>query len=1041
MILSDVSVKRPVFAAVLAILLTLIGIVAFFALSVREYPDVDPPIVSVSTTYTGAAANVVESRVTQLIEERLAGIGGIQTISSRSRDGDSSISVEFAPGRDIDSAANDVRDRVGGVLEDLPDDVLPPEVRKVDADAQAVVVFALTAPQGWTNLQLSDWADRNLVDRFSAVPGVANVQVYGEQRPAMRVWIDPAKLAAFSLTPADVETALRTQNVELPAGRIEAAEQNVTLRVNRPFATAEQFRQLIVARGEGGYLVRLGDVARVEEGPENIYSSFRSNGRTGVGLGIVRQSGANTLQVVDDAKKVADQIRPSLPPGMQMDIGSDSSLFISRAIDGVYHTLAEAAVLVVLVIYLFLGSWRATLIPAVTVPICLLATFAVMWAFGFSINLLTLLSLVLAIGLVVDDAIVVLENVYHRIEEGEDPLAAAYLGTRQVGFAVISTTLVVCAVFVPVMFLAGQTGLLFRELAGAMIGAVAFSGFLALSLAPMLCSKLLRKTERGRLATWVDDHFRRLEGRYERLLDRAIRRPVIVLAAVGVVLAGAGAVFLTLSNELVPSEDTGIIRADLSTAEGTGYAELQRQMSTVEGLLEPMIGQGAVRRLVVRAPGGFGATEDFNSGALVIFLKPWEERDVSTQETAEAINAKLATLPAMRGNATPQSSLGRGRGQPINFVIAGSSYEDLARARDRIIAAAAENPGIINLDSDYKETKPQLQIDVDTGRAGDLGVSVDAVSQALQTLMGSRRVSTYVDRGEEYRVIVQAEAGQRAVERDLGQVYVRSVSGQLVPLANLVTTRQMAGARELGRFNKQRAITLQGGLAPGYALGDALTFLEQQAANAPEITAVGYRGESQSLKETGGSILAVFVLTILIVYLLLAAQFESFVHPAVIITTVPLAVAGGVVGLAAMGQTLNLYSQVGIVMLVGLAAKNGILIVEFANQLRDEGVAFGDAIRQAATRRLRPILMTSIATVAGAVPLMIASGAGAGARRAIGVVVVWGVSIATIITIFLIPVLYVIIARRTGSPLDTSRKLDEALDRGEHGGAVPQPAE
>jgi multidrug efflux pump len=1032
--LSDVSVRRPVLAAVVAILITVVGLIAFFNLSVREYPDVDPPIISVETTYPGAAASVIESRITQLIEERLAGIEGIRAITSRSRDGTSDISVEFSPGRDVDAAANDVRDRVGGLLDNLPDDANPPDIRKVDADAQPILFITFSAPPGWSKLQLSDWIDRNLVDRFSAINGVARVQILGEARPSIRVWLDPRRLAAFSLTPGDVERALASQNVELPAGRIESQSQNVTVRVNRPFTTPRQFEQLVIGRGADGYLVRLGDVARVEQAAENLYSAMRLEGKTGIGVGIVRQSGANTLAVADAAKLVVEQIRPTLPHGMTMGYGVDSSLFISRAIEGVYHTLAEAAVLVVLVIFLFLGSWRATLIPAITVPICVLATFGVLWAGGFSINLLTLLALVLSIGLVVDDAIVVLENIYHRIEEGEDPLVASFLGTRQVGFAVISTTLVVCAVFVPVMFLAGQTGQLFRELAAAMIGAIAFSGFLALSLTPMLCSKLLRHEERGRLAGWIDARFRAIEGHYGRLLDRALSRPLPVLLGVGAFLVAASASFLTLNSELVPAEDVGMVQIQLSTAEGTGFAQLDREVQQAEALLQPLVGDGAVRRLTARLPTTLGPTDDFNGGALTLFLKPWEERKETTQDIVRVANAKLAQLPAMRGTASAPSSLSRGRSQPINFVIAGSSYADLARARDRILAAAADNPGIVNLDADYKETKPQLLIDVDTARAGDLGISVDDASQALQTLMGSRRVSTYVDRGEEYRVIVQAEPSGRAVERDLGGVYVRSMSGQLVPLSNIVTVRQSADARELGRYNKMRAITLTGGLSPGYTLGEALAFLEQQAAAAPEIAAVGYRGESQAFKETGGSILIVFALTILVVYLLLAAQFESFVHPGVIITTVPLAIGGGVIGLALMGQTLNLYSQVGLVMLVGLAAKNGILIVEFANQLRDAGVAFADAIRQAAARRLRPILMTSIATVAGALPLMFASGAGAAARNALGVIIVWGVSIATLITLFLIPVLYVMMARRTGSPEAVARRLQAALGR-------EQPAE
>jgi multidrug efflux pump len=1024
--LSDTSVRRPVFAAVIAILMVLVGIVGYFGLSVREYPDTEPPIVSVDTTYTGAAATVVETRVTQVLENALAGIEGIQTLTSRSRDGQSQITIEFAPGRSVDSAANDVRDRVGGSADDLPEEVLAPEVRKVDADASPILFLVVSRP-GWSRLELSDYVDRNLVDRFSAIDGVARVFVGGEARPSMRVWLQPDRLAALGLTPADIETALREQNVELPAGRLESADQNVTLRVTRPFANEEQFRQLIVSRGDQGYLVRLGDVARVETDAENPYAAFRLNGKSAVGMGIVRQSGANTLAVAESAKALAEQIKPTLPQGMTITVGSDDSQFISRAIDGVWVTLAEAAVLVVLVIYLFLGSWRATIIPAVTVPICLLATFAVLWALGFSINLLTLLALVLAIGLVVDDAIVVLENVYHRIEEGEPPLAAAVTGTRQVAFAVVSTTIVVCAVFVPVMFLAGQTGLLFRELAGAMIAAIAFSGFVALSLAPMLCSKMLRHEERGKLAKWVDDKFSRLERRYGDLVERVIARPLVALLGVLAFLVLAGFSYTLLDSELAPAEDVGILNANLSAPEGTGFAAMDEYMlqasQPVLGLLE----KGTVRSIIQRTPGGFGPSDDFNSGTFIVFLKPWEEREETTEQVVAQVNKILADLPAVRGNAAARSSLGRGRGQPLNFVIAGSTYESLATARDRILAAASNNPGIVNLDSDYKETKPQMEIEVDTTRAGDLGVSVADVSQALQSLLGSRRVSTYVDRGEEYRVIVQADAEDRASPENLAAIQLRARDGSLVSLANLVRYSETAGARDLGRFNKLRAVTLSGGLAPGYTMGEALTFLEEQAAQSPEVLAVGYRGESQAYKETGGSIVIIFLLTIVLVYLVLAAQFESFVHPFTIITTVPLALGGGLIGLALTGTTLNLYSQIGIVMLVGLAAKNGILIVEFANQLRDEGKEIIEAVQQAAVRRLRPILMTSIATVFGAIPLAIASGAGGAARSAIGVVIVFGVTLATLITLVLIPIIYSRLAKYTGSPEAVTRRLEEQL--------------
>ncbi len=1034
MTLSDISVRRPVFAAVIAILMVLVGIVGFLNLPVREYPDTEPPIVSVGTAYTGAAASVVETRVTQVLENALAGIEGIQTITSRSRDGQSEITIEFAPGRTVDSAANDVRDRVGGVADDLPEEVLAPEVRKVDADASPILFLVVSKP-GWSRLELSDYVDRNLVDRFSALDGVARVFVGGEARPSMRIWLQPDRLAALGLTPLDVENALRSQNVELPAGRLESTDQNVTLRVSRPFGNEAEFQQLIVARGADGSLVRLADVARVETGPENPYAAFRLNGESALGMGIVRQSGANTLAVAESAKALAEQIKADLPKGMTITVGSDDSLFISKAISGVWTTLAEAAALVVLVIFLFLGSWRATLIPAITVPICLLATFAVLWLFGFSINLLTLLALVLAIGLVVDDAIVVLENVYHRIEQGEPPLVAAVTGTRQVAFAVVSTTIVVCAVFVPVMFLAGQTGLLFRELAGAMIAAIAFSGFVALSLAPMLCSKLLKQEKRGRVASWVDDKFQRVETGYSHMLSRAIAKPLAAMLGVMGFLVVAGLLFTTLQSELAPAEDVGILSANISAPEGTGYEAMDKYMLDAAKPILELLDKGTVRSVIQRTPGGYSASDDFNSGTFVIFLKPWEERTEKTEDVVAQVNKILAELPAVRGNGAARSSIGRGRGQPLNFVIAGSTYESLSVARDRILTAARENPGIVNLDSDYKETKPQMEIQVDTARAGDLGVSVADVSQALQSLLGSRRVSTYVDRGEEYRVIVQADAQNRATAENLAAIQLRSRDGSLVSLANLITYKETAGARDLGRYNKLRAITLSGGLAPGYSMGEALAFLEEQAAASPEVLAVGYRGESQAFKETGGSIILVFFLTILLVYLVLAAQFESFVHPATIITTVPLAVGGGIIGLALTGMTLNLYSQIGIVMLVGLAAKNGILIVEFANQLRDEGLEILESIQQAAARRLRPILMTSIATVFGAIPLAIASGAGGAARASIGVVIVFGVTLATLITLVLIPLIYARLAKYTGSPEAVTRRLQQELAEQEKGAA------
>jgi multidrug efflux pump len=1045
MMLSDVSVKRPVFAIVLSLILLLAGAVAFLQLSVREYPAIDPPIVSVDVNYPGAAASVVESRITQLIEDRVAGVEGIDTIRSSSRDGRADVSIEFSPNRDVDNAANDVRDRVSGVLDNLPEEADPPEVNKVDSDSQSIMWLNLTG-EGRTQLWLADYLDRVLVDRFSSIDGVARVQGGGSARPAIRIWLDKQALTAYRLTPGDIEEALRRENVELPAGRLESADLNLTVRVARGYGQVEDFEGLVLRRGDDGSLLRLGDVANIELGAEDPYNYFRSNGVAGVGMGIVGQSGANTLAVANDVRERLAEVQKLLPTGVELSVTYDSSVFIDAAIDNVWETLAIAALLVIVVIYLFLGSVRATIIPAVTVPISLVGSFFVLWILGLSINLLTLLALVMAIGLVVDDAIVILENIYRRIEEGESRLLAAYAGARQVGFAVIATTAVVIAVFVPVMFLPGNTGLLFRELAITMIVSVSISMFVALTLIPVLCSKILKRSGNGTgLTQFVDRHFNRMSSRYESLLQRLVHRPVLIgLTALGLVAAFALLGLANLTSELAPQEDSGSLNGTVNISEGAGWQRLVNVMDDMETLLAPMVdpsedqsGDGPIRSAVLRAPGGWGTTGDFSNGRMIIFLKEWEHRDETTQEVAQHMNTMLAEYPAAQARVFPGGGLGNRGGQPIEFVIAGDTYEELARARDALFVAADNFPGIDTLESDYKETRPQLVVDVNTTRAADLNVSTQDIGRTLETMMGSRRVGTYVDRGEEYDVVVQAEAEDRVTAEDLSGVNVRGRDGTVVPLSALVTVRQTAEAGELNRFNKLRAIKLEGTLAPGASLGEALDFLEAEAAQLPEVAAIGYEGESRALRQTGGSIWMVLGFTILLVYLVLAAQFESFVTPFVIILGVPMAVGGGVFGLVVMDHSLNLYSQIGLVMLVGLAAKNGILIVEFANQLRDEGEEFVASIVTAATRRLRPVLMTSIATVAGALPLMLATGAGAASRQAIGTVIVWGVGISTLLTLFVIPTFYWLLARNTGSPEAVTRRLQAQLSDSD----IPQPAE
>ncbi len=1037
--LSDLSVRRPVFAAVLSMLIMAFGIISFTQLPLREYPNIDIPIVSVETTYRGAAASVIENRITQVIESQISGIEGVKAITSSSRDGRSSISIEFDISRDIDDAANDVRDRVSRVLDNLPEDSDPPEIEKVDADAMPIMFLNLTSDRH-SLLELADYSDRYLVDRISATSGVANIQVNGGSPPAMRIWLDRQKLAAFGLTTIDVENALRRQNVELPAGRLESSDQNFTLRVSRPYETEADFAQLVIGRGANGHLVRMGDVAKVEVGPSNPYAMFRSNGTAALGIGIIRQSNANTVDVAKAIREQVPEINKTLPEGMSLANSYDSSAYISVSINKVYQTLAEAAILVVVVIFLFLGSMRATLMPAIAVPISLTGAFIVLAALGYSLNLLTLLALVLAIGIVVDDAIVVLENVYHRIEQGETPLVAAYNGAGQVSFAVIASTIVVMAVFVPVLFLGGTTGRLFRELAAAMIGAVGVSLIVSLTLTPMMCSKMLKTDEKqSRFTQKANDVLNRLSAAYRRSLNRVLERWVLVavgsVAVLGLTLLGLG----TLHGELAPEDDSGLILMNTQGPEGMSFDSLAQSMLDVEKRLQPLMSEGAVLRAIVRAPARVNGSDDFSNGGVTIVLKNWQDRNVSTLDVVQQLQAITSDTPNMRVFANQPSSLAGGRGRPIQFVISGSSFEELARVRDAIMQAAESYPGIQGLDSNYKETKPQVQVRIDTIRAADLGVSVTDIGSTLETMMGSRRVTTYIDRGEEYYVMLQAQREHRLGTPDLQNIYVRSSStGQLIPLSNLVTLTEFADAGTLGRYNKLRAITLEANVGPGYSLGDALAFLETEALKHPEVAAIGYKGQSREYKEAGSALLFALLFAIVVIYLVLAAQFESFIHPLVIILTVPLAVGGAALGLHVMGITLNIFSQVGIIMLVGLATKNGILIVEFANQLRDDGYSVRDAILNASERRLRPILMTSIATVAGAVPLVVMGGAGAASRESIGTVIIWGVSFSTVLSLYVIPVIYNRLAGYTRSPDAVSRDLEEQLSIQER---EPQPAE
>lgn len=1028
MIITDLSVKRPVLASVISLLILSFGLLAFDKLPLREYPDIDAPVVSISTDYTGAAASIVEQRITQVIEDRISGIEGIKNIISSSKDGSSDISIEFNVSRDIDAAANDVRDRVSRVLDNLPDDADPPEVSKAGADDDTIMWFNLASDRMGL-LELTDYANRYLIDRFSVVDGVARVRVGGGLDYALRVWIDRKALAARELTISDIEDALRRENIELPAGSIESDQRQFTVRLERAFPTPEQIGQVVV-RADSDYPVRLKDVARVELAAEEHRKSFRGNGIPMVGIGITKQSTANTLEVARKARALLEDINPDLPAGMELIASYDSSIFIEKSIEEVYQTLFIAMALVILVIYVFLGNVRATLIPAITVPVSLMGTFVILYMLGFTINLLTLLALILAIGMVVDDAIVMLENIHRRIDEGEPPLVAAFLGARQVSFAILATTAVLISVFLPIVFLEGDLGKLFTEFAIAMSAAVGFSSLVALSLSPMMCSRLLHPNEKPNILTQKTNYLLdKLREQYKEYLNHALDAPKRTIILLVFALFTCAWLFNNIPTEFTPKEDRGAFFVLVSAPEGSSYDYSKAYMDEIEARLMPLVDEGIVKRLLVRAPRGFGNSSDFSGGFVIVSLADWSERPPANEVIA-MVNNRLKDLSGVRAFSVMRQALGRGLNKPLQFVIGGSNYEQLAQWRDIMLEKAAENPNLIGLDHDYKETKPQVLININTKRAADLGVSAEEIGNTLAALQGSRRVTTFLDRGEEYDVILEGERSLQNTPLDMKNIYVRSRTNEsLIPLANLVTISERADANTLNRYNRIRAVTLEGNLADGYTLGEALDYLNDIAStHLPAEAVISYKGQSQDLQTSGQSIYFIFALALVVVFLVLAGQFESYIHPLVIMLTVPMAMIGALIGLYVFGQSLNIYSQIGLIMLVGLTAKNGILIVEFCNQLRDEGVKFEQAIIEAATLRLRPILMTAITTAFGAVPLILSFGAGAETRTVIGIVVLTGIIASTVFTLVIVPVMYKLLAKNTQSPLAMEVELNRQLD-------------
>ncbi|MCY1274134.1 Efflux pump membrane transporter BepE [compost metagenome] len=1007
MTLSDVCIRRPVFATVLSLILVLLGLLAYQRLAVREYPNIDVPIVTVNIIYPGASPEIMESQVAQPIEDVLSGIEGLDFVASISRSENTQITAQFRLGTNADEAANDVRDRLGRVRGLLPDEINEPIVQKVEADAQPVIWIAFYSEQH-SAMEITDVLERVVRDRLQTIPGVSEVQIRGARRFAMRIWLDPEKLAAHDLTVQDVEDALRRQNVEIPAGRIESVQREFSVLSETDLRTPEEFNDLIL-NDQRGYLLRLADVGHAEVGAADVRSIVRFNGRSAVSLGLVRQATANPLDISDGLNAALPEVRGLLPDGMKMTIANDNSLFIRESIDNVYTTIWEAVGLVILIIFLFLRSLRATLIPLVTIPVSLIGAFSLMVLLGFSINTLTLLAMVLAIGLVVDDAIVVLENIHRHIEAGMQPLAAAYKGSREIAFAVIAMTLTLAAVYAPIGFMQGTSGKLFTEFSWTLAGAVLVSGFVALTLSPMMCGHLLKPyapQQHGKLYNLVESFLHGLTYSYRHVLERVLHAWVLIIGVLVAILVLCLVMFSGLRSELAPTEDTGTIVGSINGPDGATIEYTSRYAKMLEEAYQSI--PEANRYMVVV---GFPTVAQ---GLSFLKLEDWDSRDRTQFEIRDELLPKLRDIPGVRAFPINRPPLGQSaRNQPVNFVIRSSlEYSELQKYVDQLMERVRDYPGLESLDSDLKLNSPQLKVSVNREQAVAVGTDVAAIGRSLESLFGSRQVTRFKQNGEQYDVLVQLANVDRSNPEDLNRVYVRGRNDSMVQLANLIEIRETVAPRELNHFNQLRAVTVSANVGSGYTLGEALDHLEEAArAIFPSDTQFDYTGTSRDFKDASTGVALIFALALVFIYLVLAAQFESFIDPLIILFSVPLSMAGALLALAFFGGTLNIYSQVGMVTLIGLITKHGILIVEFANHLLREGRELHEAVLEAAVQRLRPILMTTGAMVLGSLPLALASGAGAESRQQIGLVIVGGLLVGTFFTLFVVPTLYLLLRR------------------------------
>jgi multidrug efflux pump len=1004
--ISETSIRRPVLASVMSLLIILIGLVSFNQLTVREYPRIDEPVVTVNTRLIGASSEVIESQVTKPLEDSIAGIDGVDIITSISRAEQSQISVRFKLEKDPDNAAADVRDRVSRVRGRLPDAVDEPVIAKVEADATPTIWLSYTS-ESLGPLELTELINRVVKPRLQTVPGVADVQVGGDRQFAMRIWLDPEKLAAYGVTVQDVEDALRRQNLEVPAGRIESRQREFSVTARTDLNTVAQFEQ-IALRTTSGYTVRLRDVARVAEEAANERSRVRLNGVPSISTGVIRNATANPLEVSAGVRAIMPAIQRDLPASVTVVQANDNSVFIDRSVKSVYVTVAEAVGLVALVVFVFLRTLRASIIPLVTIPVSLIGSFALIAAAGFTINTLTLLALVLAIGLVVDDAIVVLENIFRHIEEGLTPFQAALKGAKEISFAVVAMTLTLAAVFAPLAFTPGRTGRLFAEFALTLAGAVIVSGFVALTLTPMMSSKLLRHNPNpNRFDRFMEGLLVGLSNRYADALGWVLGHRWLILVVMALAAGGSWWLFSTAKSELSPVEDRGVIIMPVRAPDGATLEYTARYLDAIDKIVAEY---PEFDRRFMFVGGG-----QVSQATAVMRATDWSVREKTTPQLARELIPRMAALPGVSAFPITPPSLGQGfRSRPLNYVIQTSdSYDNLAQVAQAFLAEMAKNPGIVQPDIDLQLNKPEIFMEVDRARAADLGVNVDAVARTVETMLGGRAVTRYKRDADQYDVLVQTASRGRTTPEDIERLFVRGRNDVMVPLSSLVKVREAVSPRELNHFNQRRSVSITANLAPDYSQGEALAFMDETAR---KVLPAGYvtelNGISREFRDSSGALGLVFVLALLFIFLVLSAQFESFVDPFVILLSVPLSMVGALLALRWSGGTLNVYSQIGLITLVGLISKHGILIVEFSNQLRKQGRSIRDAVTEAASLRLRPILMTTGAMVLGALPLALASGAGAESRQQIGWVIVGGMSLGTLLTIFVVPTVYTFFARK-----------------------------